>query len=163
MAPTLPVQPSPTQSDLVRPLRHICGKNAFHKCHKAYPPLPHCGNALRLAARFCYALPAADLHSPPPRLGSLMKYWGMPREASLGPAVAGRERRASPLWGCKERATLPDGPRWPRPSGCAAFWGCAVLLPGHGPIKGMLPRRALLSPKKSTQRGMPQYFNRLPV
>ena len=40
---------------------------------------------------------------------SLLKYWGMSRGAKLG-QLARRERRASPSWGCKERATPPDAP-----------------------------------------------------
>ena len=85
-----------------------------------------------------------------------MKYWGVSREASLG-HMARRERRASPSWGCKERATRPDGPRWPRPEGCAAFWAVLCCSSVTDPLRGMLPRRALHSPKIDATRHTPVF------
>jgi hypothetical protein len=105
------------------------------------PPFPSSSSAPR-------AKIAADFASESifQETRSLLKYRGMLREVRMS-HMARRERRASPSWGCKERATPPDGPFWPRPEGCAAFWGCAALLVGHRPMKSMLPPRALPSPK----------------
>jgi len=85
---------------------------------------------------------------------SLLKYWGMSREAILG-HMARRERRASPLWGCKERATPPDGPRWPRPEGCAAFWAvlrCSSVADPRGVCSLVAPCN---SPKIDATRHTP--------